>query len=115
MAPTSAFGSVVRNAKMSLGVSPSLNFRTDVQFGQMPAKQARGRALVEREPDFAAIWPLPLVNVIPGIAIAYLQEDGLLPVVAAGTASLSLAGAGWTVWMSAEAVMRWMGLGSVLP
>jgi hypothetical protein len=106
MAPISAFGSVVRNAKMSLGVSPSLNFRTDVQFGQMPTKQARGRGLVELEPDFAAIWPLP---------IAYLQEDGLLPVVAAGTASLSLAGVGWTVWMSAEAVMRWMGLGSVLP
>src|SRR6202051_2222925 len=43
MAPTSMFGSVVRNAKMSLEVSPSLTFRTDVQFVQMPAKQARGR------------------------------------------------------------------------
>jgi len=42
MAPTSAFGSVVRNAKMSLVVSPSLTFRTDVQLVQMPAKQARG-------------------------------------------------------------------------
>src|ERR1700738_4594930 len=43
MAPTSAFGSVVRNAKMSLVVSPSLTFRTDVQLVQMPAKQESGR------------------------------------------------------------------------
>jgi hypothetical protein len=45
----------------------------------------------------SAIWPLPLVNVIPGavivlIAIAYLQEDGLLLAVAAAAAFLSLAG-----------------------
>src|SRR6201991_1245877 len=43
MAPTSAFGSVVRNAKRSLVVSPPLTLRTDVQLVQMPAKQARGR------------------------------------------------------------------------
>src|ERR1019366_7122048 len=43
MAPTSEFGSVVRNAKMSLFVSPSFTFRTEVQLVQMPAKQARGR------------------------------------------------------------------------
>src|SRR4030088_256477 len=43
MAWTSAFASVVRNEKMSLVVSPSLTFRTDVQLVQMPAKQARGR------------------------------------------------------------------------
>src|SRR5207302_4767373 len=42
-APTSAFGSVVRNANTSLVVSPSLTFRTEVQLVQMPAKQARGR------------------------------------------------------------------------
>ena len=36
--------SVVRNAKRSLVVSPSLTFRTDVQLVQIPAKQARGRA-----------------------------------------------------------------------
>ena len=41
--PTSAFGSVVRNAWRSLVVSPSLTFRTEVQSVQMPAKQARGR------------------------------------------------------------------------
>src|ERR1700736_5769706 len=43
MAPTSVLGSVVRNAKMSLLVSPSFTFRTDVQLVQMPAKQASGR------------------------------------------------------------------------
>src|ERR1700737_561779 len=43
MAPTSAVGSVVRNAKMSLVVAPSLSFRTYVQLVQIPAKQARGR------------------------------------------------------------------------
>jgi hypothetical protein len=42
MTSTSAFGSVVRNAKMSLVVSP-LTFLTDVQLVQMAAKQARGR------------------------------------------------------------------------
>src|SRR3981189_1638934 len=43
MAPTSTFGSVVRNAYRSLVVSPSLTFRTEVQLVQMPAKQASGR------------------------------------------------------------------------
>jgi len=62
----------------------------------------------------SAIWPLPLVNVVPGaiivlIAIAYLQEDGLLLAVAVAAAFLSLAGFGWTVWTSAGAVMRWIG------
>jgi hypothetical protein len=45
----------------------------------------------------SAGWPLPLVNVIPGlvvvlIAIAYLQEDGLLLVVALAAALISLLG-----------------------
>ena len=62
----------------------------------------------------SAVWPLPLVNVIPGaiivlIAIAYLQEDGLLLAVAAAAAFLSLAGFGWTLWRSGGAVMRWIG------
>lgn len=62
----------------------------------------------------SAIWPLPLVNVIPGaiivlIAIAYLQEDGLLLAVAAVAALLSLAGLGWTLWASGGVVMRWLG------
>jgi hypothetical protein len=36
--PISVFGSVVRNAKISFSVSPSLTFRTDFQRVQMPAK-----------------------------------------------------------------------------
>jgi hypothetical protein len=61
----------------------------------------------------SAIWPLPLVNVIPGtiivlVAIGYLQEDGLLLTVALATAFLSLVGFGWTVWTSAGAVMGWI-------
>ena len=61
----------------------------------------------------SAMWPLPLVNVIPGmlivlIAIAHLQEDGFLLAFAAIAASLTLFGFGWTVWTSAGAVMRWI-------
>ena len=61
----------------------------------------------------SAMWPLPLVNVIPGmvivlIAVAYLQEDGFLLAIAAIAASLTLLGFGWTVWTSAAAVMRWI-------
>jgi hypothetical protein len=61
----------------------------------------------------SAMWPLPLVNVIPGmvivlVAIAYLQEDGFLLAIAAIAASLTLLGFGWTVWTSAAAVMRWI-------
>jgi hypothetical protein len=41
--PTNLFGSVVRNAKRSFVVSPSLTLRTEVQRAQMPAKNARGR------------------------------------------------------------------------
>jgi hypothetical protein len=52
----------------------------------------------------SAIWPLPLVNVIPGAiviltATAYLQEGDLL----LAAAFLSLARLGWTVWTSAGA------------
>src|SRR5208337_264882 len=43
IAPTSLFGSVVRNAKISFVVSPSFTFRTEVQRVQMPAKKANGR------------------------------------------------------------------------
>src|SRR5258705_11244250 len=65
MAPTSAFGSVVRNAKMSLVVSPSFTFRTDVQLVQMPAKQARGRvssSANQISPPSALLNSLKLLN-----------------------------------------------------
>jgi hypothetical protein len=51
---------------------------------------------------FSAIWPLPLMNVIPGViivvrvAIACPQENGFLLAVAAAAAFLSLGGIGWT-------------------
>jgi hypothetical protein len=63
----------------------------------------------------SAGWPLPLVNVIPGlavvlIAIAYLQEDGFLLVVALAAALVSLLGLGWTLWASARAITQWLGI-----
>ncbi|VIO75093.1 exopolysaccharide biosynthesis protein [Bradyrhizobium ivorense] len=62
---------------------------------------------------FSAGWPLPLVNVIPGmvvvlIAVAYLQEDGFLLAVAMAAALLCLLGLGFTLWASVSAVMEWM-------
>jgi Exopolysaccharide synthesis, ExoD len=43
----------------------------------------------------SGIWPLPLINVLPAVtiallAIAYLQEDGLLLAIAFAIAILSL-------------------------
>jgi hypothetical protein len=63
----------------------------------------------------SAMWPLPLVNVLPGvvivlIAIAYLQEDSLLLAISICATAVSLFGFGWTVWKSAGALMRWMGV-----
>jgi hypothetical protein len=63
----------------------------------------------------SAGWPFPLVNVIPGlvvvlIAVAYLQEDGLLLVVAVAAALISLLGLAWTLWASARAITNWLGL-----
>lgn len=64
---------------------------------------------------FSAGWPFPLINVIPGmvvvlIAVAYLQEDGLLLAIAMAAALVCLLGLGWTLWASVGAVMGWMGL-----
>jgi hypothetical protein len=55
------------------------------------------------------------VNVIPGlvvvlIAVAYLQEDGLLLAVALAAALISLLGLGWTLWASARTITNWLGL-----
>jgi hypothetical protein len=59
-------------------------------------------------------WPMPLVNVIPGlvvvlIAIAYLQEDGLLLTFGMAAALICLIGLGWTLWTSAAALISWIG------
>lgn len=61
----------------------------------------------------SALWPLPLASVVPGmvmvlIAIAYLQEDGLLLLVGIAAAALALLAFGWTVWSSASALMKWI-------
>jgi hypothetical protein len=60
-----------------------------------------------------AMWPLPLINIIPGIliaviAVAYLQEDGALLLAALVPAIAWIASFAWTVWASAGAVLRWM-------
>jgi len=60
-----------------------------------------------------AMWPLPLVNVIPGIVIAlvavgYLQEDGVLLIVALVPAVAWISSFAWTVWASAGAIIRWL-------
>jgi hypothetical protein len=67
-----------------------------------------------------AVWPLPLVNLVPGaiivlIAIAYLQDDGPLLVTAVVAALLSLVGFAWTVWTSAGAITKWLWNQSVEP
>lgn len=56
----------------------------------------------------SGIWPLPLINVLPAftialIAIAYLQEDGLLLGAAFAAGILSLLVFGFLVWTSAGA------------
>jgi hypothetical protein len=61
----------------------------------------------------SALWPMPRVNIVPGmvivsVAIAYLQTGGPLLAVARVAALL---GCGWTVWTSAGAMMRWIGIG----
>src|SRR4029077_2621886 len=68
IAPTSLFGTVVRNAKMSLVVSPSFTFRTEVQRVQMPAKKANGRVSSKanqtagREPSGRTLFSEKLVQ-----------------------------------------------------
>ncbi|WP_213742568.1 exopolysaccharide biosynthesis protein [Bradyrhizobium sp. dw_411] len=57
----------------------------------------------------SGIWPLPLINVVPAItiavlAIALLQEDGLLLAVAFSVGILSLLAFGLLVWKSADAL-----------
>src|SRR5580693_8792242 len=68
MAPTSLFGSVVRNPNRSFVVSPSFTFLTEVQLVQSPAKKARGRVSSKANhtggllPSGSASFSLKLVN-----------------------------------------------------
>jgi hypothetical protein len=57
----------------------------------------------------AAIWPIPLINVVPAlmivlISLAYLQEDGVLLCVSLAAALLALAFFGAFVWASASRI-----------
>ena len=65
MAPTSAFASVVRKAKMSLVVSPSFTFRTDVQLVQMVRDHVHLRCLCLDEHSAVRDFALALVTDIP--------------------------------------------------
>jgi hypothetical protein len=57
----------------------------------------------------SGIWPLPLINVLPAVtiallAIAYLQDDGLLVAVSFVVGMLSLLVFGFLVWTSVGAL-----------
>jgi hypothetical protein len=57
----------------------------------------------------AAIWPIPLINIIPAIMIAlisfaYLQDDGVLLCISIAAALLALAFFGGFVWVSASRI-----------
>jgi hypothetical protein len=62
----------------------------------------------------AGIWPIPLINIVPGltivlISIAYLQQDGLLLGIAFAIAIASLLVFAWVVWASADALEQLTG------
>jgi hypothetical protein len=62
----------------------------------------------------SGIWPLPLINVLPAVtiallAVALLQEDGLLLAVSFALAMLSLVVFGVLVWTSADAIDHLLG------
>ena len=64
--------------------------------------------------SISGIWPLPLINVLPAVtiallAIAYLQEDGLLLAAAFAIGILSLLALGFLVWTSADLLANAVG------
>jgi hypothetical protein len=68
----------------------------------------------------SGIWPLPLINVLPAVtiavlAIALLQEDGLLLAAAFCVGILSLLVFGFLVWRSAAALENLFGGALHLP
>jgi hypothetical protein len=68
----------------------------------------------------SGIWPLPLINVLPAatialIAMAYLQDDGLLLAVSFVVGILSLIVFGFLVWTSAGALENVLGAWLHLP
>jgi hypothetical protein len=68
----------------------------------------------------SGIWPLPLINVLPAftialLAIAYLQEDGLLLAVSFVIGILSLVIFGFLIWTSAGVLESLIGGWPYLP
>jgi hypothetical protein len=68
----------------------------------------------------SGIWPLPLINVLPAVmiavlAIAYIQEDGLLLAVSFVGAILSLLVFAFLVWTSAGVLEKLFGAWLHLP
>jgi hypothetical protein len=62
----------------------------------------------------SAIWPIPLINILPAliivlISIAYLQQDGLLLGIAFAIAIASLLVFAWVLWASADALEQLSG------
>jgi hypothetical protein len=62
----------------------------------------------------SGIGPLPLINVLPAVtialmAIALLQEDGLLLAISFGVGILSLLVFGFLIWESAGALRDLLG------
>jgi hypothetical protein len=85
-----------------------------------PATTKRAIGLLVLLLAISGIWPLPLINVLPAVtiallAIAYLQEDGLLLAIAFATAILSLVVFGFLVWTSADAIDHLFGNRFPLP
>jgi hypothetical protein len=68
----------------------------------------------------SGIWPLPLINVLPAvtialIAMAYLQDDGLLLAVSFVVGISSLLVLGFLIWTSAGAIENLLGAWLHLP
>jgi len=70
--------------------------------------------------SISGIWPLPLINVLPAVtiallAVAYLQEDGLLLAAAFAIGILSLLVFGLLMWTSADFLANAVGGSLHLP
>jgi hypothetical protein len=62
----------------------------------------------------SGVWPLPFINILPAatialLAIAYIQEDGLLLGVSFVVGIVSLAVFGWLLWTSAGTIKAFLG------
>jgi hypothetical protein len=62
----------------------------------------------------SGVWPLPFINILPAatiglLAVAYIQEDGLLLGVSFVVGIVSLAVFGWLLWTSAGTIKAFLG------